>query len=93
MPKRVKIVFFGDVKDNGYRFFIKQKAIELKLKGFCHLNEQGRLEVEVEGETNAVDEFIAFVQRGVSIQAEQTGFELSIFDELKGYKTMTSDIV
>lgn len=91
--KRVHFIFLGDIEGTGSRFFIKQKAIELKLKGFCHLNEQGRLEVEVEGEANAVDEFIAFVQKGVSIQAEQTGFELSIFDELKGYKTMTSDIV
>lgn len=91
--KRAHFLFLSDVEGTGSRFFIKQKAIELKLKGFCEINEQNRLEVEVEGDAKAVDEFIAFVQKGVSLQAEQNGFELSIFDELKGYKSMISDIV
>ena len=93
MPKRVKIVFFGDVKDNGYRFFIKQKAIELGLKGYCELNSNQKLEVEVEGSTNAVDEFIHFAQKGVSLQAQSNHFALELFDNLKGYKVMKSDIV
>ena len=93
MAKRVKILFFGDVKDNGHRFFIKQKAIELGLKGYCELNDAQQLEVEVEGSTNAVDEFIHFAQKGVSLQAESDQFTLEIFDNLKGYKVMKSDIV
>ena len=93
MAKRVKIIFFGDVKDNGHRFFIKQKAIELGLKGYCELNGTHQLEVEVEGSTNAVDEFIHFAQKGVSLQAESNQFTLEIFDNLKGYKVMKSDIV
>ena len=93
MAKRVKIIFFGDVKDNGHRFFIKQKAIELGLKGYCELNGTHQLEVEVEGSTNAVDEFIHFAQKGVSLQAKSNQFTLEIFDNLKGYKVMKSDIV
>ncbi len=93
MAKRVKIIFFGDVKDNGHRFFIKQKAIELGLKGYCELNGIHQLEVEVEGSTNAVDEFIHFAQKGVSLQAQSNQFTLEIFDNLKGYKVMKSDIV
>lgn len=93
MAKRVKIIFFGDVKDNGHRFFIKQKAIELGLKGYCELNGTHQLEVEVEGSTNAVDEFIHFAQKGVSLQAQSNQFTLEIFDNLKGYKVMKSDIV
>lgn len=93
MAKRVKMIFFGDVKDTGHRFFIKQKAIELGLKGYCELNNAHELEVEVEGSTNAVDEFIHFAQKGVSLQAESNQFTLEIFDNLKGYKVMQSDIV
>ena len=93
MAKRVKIIFFGDVKDNGHRFFIKQKAIELGLKGYCELNGTHQLDVEVEGSTNAVDEFIHFAQKGVSLQAQSNQFTLEIFDNLKGYKVMKSDIV
>ena len=93
MGKRVKLILCGDVTGTGHRFFIKQKAIELGLKGYCVLKDTRRLEVEVEGSTKAVDEFIHFVQKGVSLQAESNEFTLEIFKELKGYTTMESDIV
>ena len=93
MAKSIKVIFFGDVKGTGHRFFIKQKAIELGLKGYCQLNSNNQLEVEVEGRTNAVDEFIHFVQKGVSLQAASNQFTLEVFDDLKGYKGMQSDIV
>lgn len=93
MIKRVKFIFFGDVKGTGHRFFIKQKALELGLKGYCRLNGERKLEVEVEGRTKSVDEFISFVQKGVSPQAESNAFTLEIFTNLKGYTAMESDIV
>lgn len=91
--KRAHLQFFGDIEGTGYRFFIKQKAIELGLKGFCRLNPSNHLEVEVEGTVESVDAFLKFVEKGVSIQAETNQFELEIFHDLKGYKTMVSDIV
>lgn len=91
--KRVHVLFLGDVEGTGSRFFIKQKAIELGLKGYCQLNGDNQLEVEVEGSIEAVDHFISFVQKGISIQAEQQSFRLTLFDTIIGYKTMTSDIV
>ena len=93
MDKRVKFIFSGDVKGTGHRFFIKQKAIGLGLKGYCALNARSQLEVEVEGSMKAVDEFIHFAQKGVSLQAETNEFTLEIFHDLKGYTTMESDIV
>ncbi len=93
MDKRVKVLCLGDVHGTGYRFLIKQKALELRLKGYCRLNEQEVLEVEVEGRTAAVDEFIKFIQKGVSIQAEQNKFTIEVFDDLIGYTTMESDII
>lgn len=93
MDKRAFIKFFGDVYGTGYRFFIKQKAMELGLKGYCRLNDQDQIEVEVEGSKKAVDEFLLFVQKGVSLQADSNSFTLEIFDDLKGYVRMESDIV
>lgn len=93
MSKRVKIEFFGDVKGTGHRFFIKQKAIELGLKGFCQLSHNEKLEVEVEGNSKEIDEFIEFVQKGVSVQAQSNQFNVQVFNDLKGYKRMKSDIV
>ncbi|MFY2307234.1 acylphosphatase [Lysinibacillus fusiformis] len=65
MNKRASIKFFGDVYGTGYRFFIKQKAIELGLKGYCRLNAAEQIEVEVEGAEKALNEFLLFVQKGV----------------------------
>jgi acylphosphatase len=91
--KRARIEFYGDVEGTGYRFFIKQKAVELGLKGFCQLSDSTKVEVEVEGSTDAVDEFIRFVEKGVSAQAETNAFKIQIFETLIGYKTMGSDLV
>lgn len=77
----------------GYRFFIKQKAIELGLKGYCKLNELEQIEVEVEGSKKAIDEFLIFVHKGVSPQADSNSFALELYDDLKGYIRMESDIV
>lgn len=49
--------------------------------------------MEVEGRTAAIDEFIHFVEKGVSIQSESNEFTLELFDDLKGYNVMESDIV
>ncbi|KOS68453.1 acylphosphatase [Lysinibacillus contaminans] len=93
MNKRAYIKFFGDVYGTGYRFFIKQKAMELGLKGYCLLNDKEQIEVEVEGSKKALDEFLLFVQKGVSPQADSNSFTLELFDDLKGYVRMESDIV
>lgn len=91
--KRAFIEFYGEVQGTGHRFFIKQKAHELGLKGFCQLNENNVLQVEVEGPLEAVDEFIRFVVKGVSLQVESNNFKLQTFESPKGYTTMTSDII
>lgn len=91
--KRAHIEFYGEVQGTGHRFFIKQKAYELGLKGFCQLIDNQVLEVEVEGEVDAVDEFIRFIVKGVSLQVESNNFKLQTYETLKGYTAMRSDIV
>lgn len=91
--KRARIEFSGDIHGTGYRFFIKQKAMELGLKGFCQLNNKNFIEVEVEGTVAAIDEFLHFVEKGASPQANSNIFRVQLFDELIGYKRMESDIV
>lgn len=93
MDRRVKILFCGDKKNTSYRFFIKQKALELGLKGKCFLNSEECFEVEVEGRSASVDEFIFFIQKGVSSLAAPCKFSLETFNDLKGYTSMESDIV
>lgn len=93
MKKRAHIEFFGDVHGTGYRFFVNQKAIELGLKGYCRLNAKNNIEVEVEGKAQSIDEFLSFVEKGASPQADSNSFNVELFDDCIGYTTMESDIV
>lgn len=93
MKKRAHIVFTGKVQNHGYRFFIKQKSIEIGLKGSCYLNEHTQIEVDVEGTIEQIDQFLQFVQRGVNPQSENNSFRIELHNDLKGYTSMESDIV
>ena len=83
----------GDVDGVGFRFLVKQKAQLLGLKGYCKLNEQKKMIIEVEGILNRIEKFIEFIQNGVSPLSKENAFEIELFDNLKGYTTMESDIV
>ncbi|MBK3493890.1 acylphosphatase [Viridibacillus sp. YIM B01967] len=93
MNKRAHIIFNGNVQNHGYRFFIKQKAIEIGLKGTCFLNELEQIEVDIEGTIEQIDQFLQFVQRGVNPQTEKNSFRVELHNDLKGYTSMESDIV
>lgn len=71
MNKRALIKFFGDVYGTGYRFFIKQKAIELGLKGYCKLNAQEQIEVEVEGSKKQLMNFYYLFKRVLAFKQIQ----------------------
>lgn len=72
MNKRALIKFFGDVYGTGYRFFIKQKAIELGLKGYCKLNAQEQIEVEVEGSKKQLTNFYYLFKRVLALRQTLT---------------------
>ncbi|MEK4229569.1 acylphosphatase [Solibacillus sp. FSL H8-0538] len=93
MAKRAHIVFFGDVDGTGYRFFLQQKAVDLGLKGFIQKTEDGKIEVDIEGKPNSVDEFISFIGKGVSLQSESNSFKVEIFETIIGYTTLKSELV
>lgn len=93
MKKRAHIHMHGDVVGVGFRFLVKQKAQSLALKGFCAQNEEKVMTIEVEGDLNRLEEFLEFIQKGVSPFTQRNAFEIQLFDNLKGYTTMESDIV
>lgn len=83
----------GDVDGVGFRFLVKQKAQSLSLKGYCMQNEQLEIIIDIEGDVGRLDEFIEFIQKGVSTLSKENAFEIEIFDHLKGYTKMESDVV
>ncbi|WP_144509731.1 acylphosphatase [Bacillus sp. FJAT-22090] len=93
MKQRAHIHMYGDVDGVGFRFLVKQKAQSLRLKGYCMQNEKNDIVIEIEGDTKSLDEFIEYIQKGVSPLSKDNAFEIEIFNNLKGYTTMESDII
>lgn len=83
----------GDVDGVGFRFLVKQKAQSLSLKGYCMQNELQEIVIDIEGDVNRLDEFIEFIQKGVSPLSKENAFEIEISDQLIGYTKMETDIV
>lgn len=93
MKKRAYIQMHGDVDGVGFRFLVKQKAQSLGLKGICKQTKDKLIVIDIEGGTNQLEEFIEYIQRGVSPLSQTNAFRIELFDELKGYTSMESDIV
>ena len=93
MAKRAHILLTGDVDGTDYRFFLQQKAQELGLKGFIHKIAAGHMEAIIEGKINSVDEYIRFINKGVTFQATSNEFTVEIFDTLLGYTTLKAELV
>lgn len=93
MKKRAYIQMHGDVDGVGFRFLVKQKAQSLGLKGICKQTDDKLIHIHIEGDTKKLEEFIEYIQKGVSPLSQTNAFRIELFDELKGYTSMASDIV
>ncbi|SES10061.1 acylphosphatase [Psychrobacillus sp. OK032] len=93
MKKRAHIHMHGDVDGVGFRFLVKQKAQSLSLKGYCMQNEYQEIIIDIEGDVGRLNEFIEFIQKSVFPLSKNNAFEIEIFDMLKEYTKMETDIV
>lgn len=93
MKKRAYIQMHGDVDGVGFRFLVKQKAQSLGLKGYCKQTSDKLIVIDIEGDTKQLDQFLEYIQKGVSPLSQTNAFRLELFEELKGYTSMESDIV
>lgn len=64
MAKRVHAVVSGRVQNVGFRMFVLEAAERLRLSGWVQNLPDGRVELEAEGEDQAVEALIAQVRRG-----------------------------
>ena len=61
---RQKAVVSGQVQGVGFRYATREKARELKLAGYAHNLDDGRVEVLAEGERSAVQALMAWLDKG-----------------------------
>ncbi|HMS33112.1 MAG TPA: acylphosphatase [Ignavibacteria bacterium] len=89
MQKRIYILVKGLVQGVGYRYFCGRKAAEYGLKGYARNLPDGDVEVEAEGESGMLSEFIKDLKAGPfnasvrSVSAEE--LPLKNYSEFKLY--------
>jgi len=64
MKKSIRIYITGTVQGIFFRAFVKENAERYNVKGFVRNLEDGRVEVFLEGDTNAVDKMIELCKKG-----------------------------
>ena len=64
MKSHYEITVKGRVQGVGYRFFVKSKAAELKLKGYARNSYDGNVIIEAEGEKTDLDTFVDYLWLG-----------------------------
>lgn len=62
--KTLRIYITGVVQGVFFRTYLKEKADELKLRGFARNLEDGRVEVVVEGKDETVNQMLEYCRNG-----------------------------
>lgn len=68
---RKHIIFYGSVQGVGFRYYSVNKARQLGLTGWVRNLYDGTVEMEVQGEEQAIDELIMFLDRQRYIRIEK----------------------
>ena len=82
--KALHIVLIGRVQGVGFRYFVRQKAIDLKLKGWVRNKPDGSVEIEVEGHSDLIAVFIDMINIGNSMSRVDRIFKSELPD-LQGF--------
>ncbi len=64
MTERFQVRVEGRVQGVGFRWAARRQAVRLGLAGFVHNEPDGSVLLEVEGEAQAVSEFLAWCHHG-----------------------------
>ena len=60
----VSLVIIGRVQGVSFRYFIREKAIQLQLAGWVRNRTNGNVEAFFQGEQQSIDQMIAYCQTG-----------------------------
>ena len=83
--KHLDIKIYGKVQGVFYRISSKKEAKRLKIFGYVKNLNDGVVEIEVEGEENNLNKFLAWCREG-SILARVAKVDYECSEKLKGYE-------
>jgi len=64
MVKRVSVIVSGRVQGVGFRYFTRDIAGEMNLTGYVRNTSNGRVEIEVQGESVPLEKFVEKIRVG-----------------------------
>lgn len=64
--ERLEAIVYGQVQGVGFRFYARQTARFLNLKGYVRNREDRSVEVVAEGEKQALGQFLVYLKQGPS---------------------------
>ena len=64
MKRSVRLYISGTVQNVFFRAFVKENAEKYNVKGFIRNLEDGRIEIFLEGDLDAVDKMVELCQKG-----------------------------
>lgn len=67
MYKRVHVFLTGNVQGVGLRYFLRNKAMRLKVNGFVKNLSDGRVEAVFEGDGDNLNTMVEFCRRGTFV--------------------------
>lgn len=79
------MIVSGRVQGVGFRYSVQQKAIEFKLTGWVQNRLDGTVEIEVQGDEDIVERFIAQVQKGFHRFIRVDHIEINKYHREKNY--------
>ncbi|WP_407269915.1 acylphosphatase [Radiobacillus sp. PE A8.2] len=79
------IIVTGMVQGVGFRFNTQQLATEIGVNGWVRNLNDGSVEIEVEGETEDVEDFIEAVKEGPSKFIMVHDLSVTTSEDIKGY--------
>ncbi|MFS0655863.1 acylphosphatase [Bacillus sp. 179-C3.3 HS] len=76
----------GRVQGVGFRYFVQSEATHRGIKGWVRNTEEGHVELKVEGEEQAIHDFLQAVRKG-SPFSKVTDFQTNPLTEIAHYST------
>jgi acylphosphatase len=64
MVKRVSMIVSGRVQGVGFRYFARDIAGEMNLTGYVRNTDDGRVEIEVQGDSKLLEKFVEKIRVG-----------------------------
>ena len=89
MKKSVRLYITGTVQGVFFRAFVKENAERYNVKGFTRNLEDGRLEVFLEGDADAVNKMLVICHKGPKhAQIRNIEVKPEKFQGMKGFKVL-----